>query len=274
MAIRYRKDPHLEFLKTLDNDELEVLCDILIKDLEDNELRLTQELTSEENYKLYYPNHKKYWDLIGGEYQLFGGNTFANIFRGYGVPYKEILEDVLDKMDIKYDSNSLEKMEQLLLEKILEKSLEDMSDDEKKALIKSLNLKTSNLSSQAIMAALQLAIRQGGFVSYQIAVIVANSVSKMILGRGLSLFMNATLTKYISIFAGPIGWVITGLWTAIDLAGPAYRVTIPATIYIASLRQSKLKENLFTTFTCPNCNNSFSNDGSATKCPYCGTNIL
>ncbi len=124
------------------------------------------------------------------------------------------------------------------------------------------------------MAALQLAIRQGGFVSYQIAVIVANSVSKMILGRGLSLFMNATLTKYISIFAGPIGWVITGLWTAIDLAGPAYRVTIPATIYIASLRQSKLKENLFTTFTCPNCNNSFSNDGLATKCPYCGTNIL
>ena len=30
--------------------------------------------------------------------------------------------------------------------------------------------------------------------------------------------------------------VLTGLWTAIDIAGPAYRVTIPCVIQIAFLR--------------------------------------
>ena len=40
-----------------------------------------------------------------------------------------------------------------------------------------------------------------------------------------------------SILTGPIGWAIMGAWTAIDLAGPAYRVTMPSVIYIALLRQ-------------------------------------
>jgi uncharacterized protein YaaW (UPF0174 family) len=37
-----------------------------------------------------------------------------------------------------------------------------------------------------------------------------------------------------------IGWVITGLWTAIDIAGAAYRITIPAVIHVAALRQKHL----------------------------------
>ncbi|MUU32146.1 hypothetical protein F7210_07185, partial [Helicobacter pylori] len=35
---------------------------------------------------------------------------------------------------------------------------------------------------------------------------------------------------------GPVGWIITGVWTAIDIAGPAYRVTIPACIVVTTLR--------------------------------------
>jgi uncharacterized protein YaaW (UPF0174 family) len=56
------------------------------------------------------------------------------------------------------------------------------------------------------------------------------------LGRGLSYAANAGLTRWLSIFAGPIGWALTAVWTAIDLAGPAYRVTIPAVIQIAYMR--------------------------------------
>ncbi len=59
---------------------------------------------------------------------------------------------------------------------------------------------------------------------------------KAIFQRGLSLGANATLTRGLSILAGPIGWIITGVWTAIDIAGPAYRVTIPACILVATLR--------------------------------------
>ena len=54
---------------------------------------------------------------------------------------------------------------------------------------------------------------------------------------------NAALTRLMSILTGPIGWAITGLWTAIDIAGTAYRVTIPAVIQVAALRQKVLYAN-------------------------------
>ncbi|EJB35785.1 ubiquinol-cytochrome C chaperone family protein [Helicobacter pylori] len=40
----------------------------------------------------------------------------------------------------------------------------------------------------------------------------------------------------MGVLAGPIGWVITGALVSINLAGPAYRVTVPACVLIATLR--------------------------------------
>ncbi|GAA7127195.1 hypothetical protein HpBGD38_03260 [Helicobacter pylori] len=40
----------------------------------------------------------------------------------------------------------------------------------------------------------------------------------------------------MGILAGLIGWVITGVWTAINIAGPAYRVTVPTCVLVATLR--------------------------------------
>lgn len=48
------------------------------------------------------------------------------------------------------------------------------------------------------------------------------------------------LKKTLGILAGPIGWVITGELVSINLAGPAYRVTVPACVLVATLRK-KLK---------------------------------
>ncbi|GAA7462098.1 hypothetical protein ID1074_00830 [Helicobacter pylori] len=40
----------------------------------------------------------------------------------------------------------------------------------------------------------------------------------------------------MGVLAGPIGWVITGALVSINLAWPAYRVTVPACVLIATLR--------------------------------------
>ena len=72
------------------------------------------------------------------------------------------------------------------------------------------------------------------------SVIITNAVLKHLIGRGLSFAANASLTKTMAILTGPIGWAITGLWTAADIAGPAYRVTIPAVFEITRLRQEYL----------------------------------
>ena len=91
-----------------------------------------------------------------------------------------------------------------------------------------------------MIAALQAGVRFSGFAAYQAAVIVANQVAKMLIGRGLSVAANAGLNRAIAAFTGPIGWVLMGLWTLIDIAGPAYRVTIPCVIQVAFLR-AKMK---------------------------------
>ena len=53
----YKFDSDLEFLRQLDSNELNDLVDI-IKGKEGDE-RITQDLTSNDLYKRFYPNHKE-----------------------------------------------------------------------------------------------------------------------------------------------------------------------------------------------------------------------
>ena len=42
--------------------------------------------------------------------------------------------------------------------------------------------------------------------------------------------------RFFAILTGPVGWAATAAWTLFDVAGPAVRVMIPATIAVAYLR--------------------------------------
>lgn len=239
----YRDDAGLNFLGTLSSEELNDLVSILTKD-KNGELRLTENLTYSEKYKRYYPAHQLYWQEIAEEIQLFGGNTIANIFRGYkGVEYKEVLCDVCKKMKVNYNKYApVSHIEDALLMKILYDALEKMSPEEKQQLGRELGIdNTMSLNSQALFTVFQSVFRAGGFKSYQLTLIIVNAVMKAVVGRGLTITANATLTKAMSILTGPIGWSITAAWTLFDIAGTAYRVTIPAVIEVAYLR--KLSQN-------------------------------
>lgn len=230
-----RKD--LEFLQFASSDDMKVLVDYLTKK-KNGSTRWTEGLTVTENYKKYYPDQLQLmWQDIAEESLRYGGNTFMNFLRGHGVEYDEMLKDVCDKMKVNYNKkSSVEMIEYNLLQKILVDSLENMSVEELKKLMAEMNIPNQGFGKQAFIAALQIAIKRGGFSAYKMAVIVANAVSKALLGRGLAMASNAALTRWLSIFAGPIGWSVTAIWTAIDIAGPAYRVTIPSVIQIAYMR--------------------------------------
>lgn len=237
----YRNDNDLRFLKNVSSSDLDILVEVLIKD-KDGSARFTEELTMHDRYKSHYPNHNQYWNLIAAEIQCFGANSFATILRGgEGVVYKEVLTDACDKMKVNYNKTaSVETIEMNLLMKILTDSMENMEPEELKKIVEDLGLNTTNYTAQAVTAALQGAIKFSGFAAYQVALIVANAVAKALLGHGLKLATNAALTRSMAIFAGPIGWALTGLWALMDIAGPAYRVTIPVVIQVAFLR-AKLK---------------------------------
>jgi uncharacterized protein YaaW (UPF0174 family) len=236
----YKTDKHLEFLGYCNDESLQPLLQTLIKDT-DGDSRWTESLTQSDNYKKHYPQHSQYWEEIASELQHFGGNTIANTWRGHGVEYREILLEVCDKMKVNYNKKSeVSKIEMNLLLKIMEEAMEEMSEEELKTIADELNLKTTSFTANAMSIALQVAIRNSGFMAYRVAMIVANAIAKALFGKGLTFAANRTITQTMAIFAGPIGWTITGVWTAVDIAGPAFRVTIPSVIQIAYLRQMQL----------------------------------
>lgn len=238
----YRNDSDLDFLGKMKSEDLNDLVYCLTHD-KDGNIRLAEELTSSNRYKAFYPDHFQYWERIAAEIQCFGANTFATMLRGgEGVLYKEVLTDVCDKLKVNYNKDSrTETIENNLLMKILTDAVERMTPEELKELAEATGVKnTDGITAEAMIGVFQAIFRAGGFKSYQLTLIVVNAVLKALIGRGLSLAGNAALARAMAVLTGPIGWVITGLWTAIDIAGPAYRVTIPAVIQVAVLRQKYL----------------------------------
>lgn len=240
----YRYDPDLEFLKQVSSADMDGLVSTLTHD-KDGNVRWTEELTVKDEYKAHHPNHQKYWDLVAAELQSFGANTFATIFRGgKGVLYKEVLCDVCDKLKVNYNKNgATELIEQNLMMKIVEDAVQKMSAEEVRQMAEEAGVANFGaLSKDAALAAFIAIFRAGGFKSYQILVIVVNATLKALIGRGLSFAGTATMTRTAAVLTGPIGWVITGLWTAFDIASPAYRVTIPAVIQVVALRQKVISD--------------------------------
>lgn len=242
----YREDRDLDFLGKLESEDLNDLVYCLTHD-KDGSPRFTEELTVSESYKRHHPDHHHYWKLIAAELQCFGANSFATMFRGgQGVQYKEVLTDVCDKLKVNYNSeSSVEVIEQNMLMKILKDAIEQMSAAEIRELAESMGVKDfKNITKDALLGGFQAVFRMGGFKSYQLTVIIVNAILKALIGRGLTMGGNIVLTRTMAILTGPIGWVITGLWTAVDIAGAAYRVTIPAVIQVAALRQKHLYSKL------------------------------
>lgn len=241
----YRYDHDLEFLRSVPNESLNDLVDLFKK-----EASLTEGISKNDEYKRYYPDHQKYIERIMEEIQLFGGNSFANLFRrNQGVLYREILCDVCDKMKVNYSSNvDVKQIEQDLLIKILNDHLKTLNARELEEFLKELDLvdKTKTAISytpQTASAIVQAAIKAGGFKSYIIILKTVNMIWKFLFGKGLPILANATIARIIGIYTGPVGWAITGAWTAVDLASPAYRVTIPMCLLMAKLRIESQQNN-------------------------------
>ncbi|OPG32020.1 ubiquinol-cytochrome C chaperone [Helicobacter pylori] len=169
-----------------------------------------------------------------------------NFFRNEGVLYKEILCDACDHLDINYNERSATSLiEQNMLSKLLKDSLEKMSGRQIKELCDGLGMtnidKVISENKQVLIASVLTLFKAGGSHSYALAVSVADAMVRQTLGHGLSSVVGkVALKKTLGILAGPIGWVITGALVSVNLAGPAYRVTVPACVLVATLRK-KLK---------------------------------
>lgn len=222
------------------DEELDPLLDVILG--EGRNGRISSELDCDPIYKQYPKNPTKYWEKIGIEIQTYGGNSFMNFFRDTGVTYREIVKDVADRLKVNYHRDATTPViEEHIFEKFLTEAWSKMSDEEKETLFKDAAKEGIKIPKGAIgVAAIRTLLKMGGFKSYQLMLIVANVLWRRRFHLdGQPVKIIDMLKKNLSGFSGPIGWVVTEIWTLadIDLAGPAYRVTIPAVFYIAILRR-------------------------------------
>ena len=231
-------DKNLEFMKELDNEQITIFVETMLKKGD-----ITEMLTVSDEYKKYGKDYSKYIERIIEEFLDFGSNTLW-----FRKTYKEVLIDVADKLKVNFNKEqNVENIETKILEKVLVEAWKEMSEADKKELVELAKDKYGKIDIKAEGSlALLTAFRAGGFASYKLTLIIVNAIAKAVLGRGLSLAANAGLTRVLGILAGPIGIAATALWTAVDIGGPAYRVTIPCTILIAAFRhEQELKKQYY-----------------------------
>ncbi|AFR03589.1 hypothetical protein PEC301653_32690 [Pectobacterium carotovorum subsp. carotovorum] len=221
----------LPVLRNASDSELAPLVEYITK-------AFSNGLEGEARYKTHSPTHSKYIDLIAHELCEFGGNTFVNLFRRGGPEWKTVVIDVADKLDATYEDEwGVERIELAVLAAITRKAWSDMDEAQRKNLLVQMDL-TQGGAIQFPEAKLMRQLQSNRFSSLLLASLIANVFASQLLGR--TVVMSAAsfvAARGAASFLGPIGWVISGLWAAFDLAGPAFRVTVPAVVQVSLLRQ-------------------------------------
>lgn len=235
---------NLDILDEFSNEELEVLVRLII-DKGTFMGKRTEKLSTDGSYIKYYPNHKRYVDKIKQALIDFGSNEIK-VLLGKKATYHKILVDVCKKTKVNFNEKSpLEHIEKALLGKVLVDAWDKMSAAEKEELLKdgAQNCGRGEFTAEALIAILGA----GGFAAYRLAANIANAVAISVVGSGLPFAAKVVIGRGLGNIAGPIGLVLTALFTVVyDIAGPAYRITVPAVIYIAALRQVYQSEHKVT----------------------------
>lgn len=234
-------DKDLLFLTNCSNDELKLLADFLVYD-KDGKRRHTEELSSTKAYNDAYHKNEMHRIIpeIVNELQRYGGNTFLNLLRGYGVPYREILVNVCKKLNVPFNkASSTELIEHYLLQKFLIMSVDKMTEEDVHQLSDKLTKEAFKQQIGMLKAGSPLFIKLT-------TILVAKLATQFGLKQAAGLVAKFAGGRAFALLTGPIGWVLTSIWTAYDIAGPAYRVLVPCTITIAYLRsiQGKSEDEL------------------------------
>lgn len=223
-------DVDLQFLNECTNEQLKSLIDILVFD-KDGDKRLTESLSKTKAFNECYPNSLKgIVPEIINEIQLFGGNTLMNKFRGHGVSYREILIDVCDRLKVNYNKKlSIELLEAELLRKVAVTVVEKMTEEDIKQF-------DSQLDKNRLIDAV---LNDKGASVLVIAAIVVSQITTQTGKQVVVSLFGRMLAARIAAFAVPVLNALAAFWTVVDIASPAFRVTIPFTITVAFIRRQR-----------------------------------
>lgn len=226
-----------EILDKLTNEELDVIVKLIIE-----KGWQTETLSKDKNYKKYYPDHRKYVDSIKTELSLMGGNTIANVARrllgkGTSISYREMLKDVCSKLIVEYEESTTDtELEKDLLATVLKQAYEKLSNIEQEALLEILKGDCKEISKSNLFYKIFTDEKEE---AYHLSALVANALAKTVLGKDLSLLNDMKLINELKVLTAPVSSIMVNIDATYDIAGPAFRITLPSIIYMAAMKQLK-----------------------------------
>lgn len=240
-SLRYRPDDDLDFLQLCEDKELALLSEVLTGP--ENDRNLTGELYEHERFKTCNGAYSKIWDLIAAELQTFGADSLASMLRGKGVPYRELLEEVCARVGAPFRRNgTVVEVEQSLLLCIAAQAFATMDREQTHAFVGALGGAVKDLTPEELLGMTNAALG-------------SNRQFLFLLAQALAFSATSTFTPGLFTWLAPSGlgiicllprdiqqMLLPGLQTL--PTGPAFRITIPACIVVAYLRQRMLNKDL------------------------------
>lgn len=239
---RFREDDDLAFLQLCEDNELELLVDVLAGPEDDR--RLTEELSGHERFRQCCGAYSQVWDLIAAELQTFGADSGVTAVRGHGVAYREVLCDVCDTMGARFSKDDdTVAIERALMLRVAAKAAERMGPDERQTMAEALGMTVRGLSGADLLNAIRAQITGSRYCMYLFSQLVAFSATRVVAREALADLVAPALATRLSVLAGPLGWGLMILLAVPMVTGPAYRVTGPACLVVAHLRQRLLNRD-------------------------------
>jgi uncharacterized protein YaaW (UPF0174 family) len=245
--IRYSENKYISICVKLDNCQtkifslenfqpLELPADKLLEHANDQEISVFGKILKDSSC-----NKKNVIDLI----RCAGSHSVASLFRRLQdgptyIPFREVLDDVGNAVGVTNPEKLKDiQLESVIVEKSFERTLEKMSEEDRKNLesgLAELAAKHGRSYKGLTSATASVAIAQAsGFGIYLMASTLVGAVTNLV-GITLPFIFFTTMSKTIALCIGPLGWGFLGLYGIHRLGSPNYKKTIPAIIMISMIR--------------------------------------
>lgn len=187
--------------------------------------------------------------VLSAEICAFGGNTIINVFRQKKSPaYNVVALDVAKRLGAKVGKAAeIVEIEREIIKKILTKSLKKIKEDEVGTLLDTNKLNVDREKINRLLRqgktedAVSLLIHSCDpyAVSRMLNVSLLTALN-MVVKVGLPVFGKAIASRAPALL-NPVAAVISTACMTYELSGPAYRITVPAVIRIASIRLANIQ---------------------------------
>lgn len=181
-------------------------------------------------------------NILALEICAFGGNTLSNIVRSSKVDYRVVVQDVAKKLGAKIPKDtSLIKSEELLIQKVLEKVLQDKKSA---ASIEQFCIQQGIKFDHTLLEKLKQKGNVAELASFILNYAGPYAISSLLtaaLMSGSGIVLGANWAALGVAALNPVIAGLSAIWLTYGLSGPAYRVTTPAVICITTIRQKWCK---------------------------------